>query len=88
MGYRGSDPRRPATYGRREACVEKLAADTPRTTAGGATFTAPQGVVDHRRRRDDRLLAPDGDSRVAIVESSAADPMPPSPQRGSTSCRG
>jgi CubicO group peptidase (beta-lactamase class C family) len=53
---------------------EKLAADTPRTTAGGATFTAPREwsiIVDGATIV---LLAPDGDSRIAIVESSATEP--------------
>jgi CubicO group peptidase (beta-lactamase class C family) len=53
---------------------ERLASDTPRTTAGGATFTAPR---DWSIKADGAvvvLLAPDGDSRLAIVESSIGEP--------------
>lgn len=53
---------------------ERLASDTPRTTAGGATFTAPK---DWSIKADGAvvvLLAPDGDSRIAIVESSVTEP--------------
>ena len=53
---------------------EKLAADTPRTTAGGATFTAPGEWSITVDGATIVLLAPDGDSRVAIVESSATEP--------------
>ena len=53
---------------------EKLAADTPRTTAGGATFTAPREWSITVDGATIVLLAPDGDSRVAIVESSATEP--------------
>jgi CubicO group peptidase (beta-lactamase class C family) len=51
---------------------EKLAADTPRTTAGGASFVAPAGwsiLVDGARVL---LTGPEPDLRVAIVESDAA----------------
>jgi len=57
-----------------QTAPERLAADTPRTTAGGATFTAPK---DWSIKSDGAvvvLLAPDGDSRLAIVESSIAEP--------------
>jgi CubicO group peptidase (beta-lactamase class C family) len=53
---------------------ERLASDTPRTTAGGATFTAPK---DWSIKADGAvvvLLAPDGESRLAIVESAIAEP--------------
>ena len=53
---------------------EQLAADTPRTTAGGATFTAPREWSITVDGATIVLLAPDGDSRVAIVESSATEP--------------
>ena len=53
---------------------EKLAADTPRTTAGGATFTAPREWSITVDGATIVLLAPDGDSRIAIVESSATEP--------------
>ena len=53
---------------------EKLAADTPRTTAGGATFTAPREWSITADGATIVLLAPDGDSRIAIVESSVTEP--------------
>jgi CubicO group peptidase (beta-lactamase class C family) len=53
---------------------EKLASDTPRKTAGGATFTAPREWSITVDGPVVVLLAPDGDSRVAIVESSATEP--------------
>jgi CubicO group peptidase (beta-lactamase class C family) len=53
---------------------EKLAADTPHTTAGGATFTAPREWSITVDGATIVLLAPDGDSRIAIVESSATEP--------------
>jgi CubicO group peptidase (beta-lactamase class C family) len=53
---------------------EKLAADTPRTTAAGTTFTAPREWSITVDGATVVLLAPDGDSRIAIVESSATEP--------------
>ena len=53
---------------------ETLPRDTPRTTAGGATFTAPKDWSIAVDGAVVVLLAPDGDTRVAIVESSATDP--------------
>lgn len=53
---------------------ERLATDTPRTTTGGATFTAPKDWSVAVDGAVVVLLAPDGDSRIAIVESSATEP--------------
>jgi CubicO group peptidase (beta-lactamase class C family) len=63
----------PATAGSNPA-PEKLASDTPRTTAGGATFTAPKDWSVTVDGSVVVLLAPDADSRIAIVESPATDP--------------
>ena len=63
----------PATAASKPA-AEKLASDTPRTTAGGATFTAPKDWSLTAAGSVVVLLAPDDDSRIAIVESSATDP--------------
>ena len=55
-----------------ETASEVMAADTPRSTAGGATFTAPAGW---QLQRSDKLLtlqAPEGDLRVSLVELQAA----------------
>ena len=65
----------PQTAAPSKPAPEKLASDTPRTTtAGGVTFTAPKDwsvTVDGSVMV---LLAPDGDSRIGIVEPSAAEP--------------
>jgi CubicO group peptidase (beta-lactamase class C family) len=53
---------------------ETLPRDTPRTTAGGASFTAPKDWSMSVDGAVVVLLAPDGDTRLAIVDSSAADP--------------
>lgn len=53
---------------------ETLPRDTPRTTAGGASFTAPKDWSIAVDGAVVVLLAPDGDTRIAIVESSATDP--------------
>lgn len=48
-----------------------LAADTPQTTANGATFTAPAGwrfVADPDKRV---LIAPEGDAHLALVDVEA-----------------
>src|SRR5262245_4315662 len=53
---------------------QALASDTPRTTAGGATFTAPREWSITADGPAVVLLAPDGESRIAIVESAATEP--------------
>ena len=53
--------------------AQTLAADTPRTTAGGATFTAPREWSIAVDGATIVLVAPDGDSRIGIVETSAPD---------------
>src|SRR5436190_19098434 len=52
---------------------ETLAADTPRTTAGGATFTAPAGWSLTRKGNLVKLEAPEGDTWMALFESDAKD---------------
>lgn len=52
---------------------ERLAADTPRTTAGGATFVAPARWTLTARGPATILEAPEAGSRVAIVDVHAAD---------------
>src|SRR5262245_34100342 len=52
--------------------VERLAADTPRTTSGGATFTAPAGWSIAAGNKT-VLQPPEGDSHLALVEVQAAD---------------
>jgi CubicO group peptidase (beta-lactamase class C family) len=53
--------------------AEKLTRDTPRSTAGGTTFTAP---TDWSITSGDSMVAlepPEADSRMAIVETPAPD---------------
>jgi CubicO group peptidase (beta-lactamase class C family) len=53
---------------------EKLATDAPRTTAAGTTFTAPKDWSITVDGSVVVLLAPDGDSRIGIVEPAATEP--------------
>lgn len=53
---------------------QKLTSDTPHTTAGGATFTAPKDWSITVTGSTVVLMAPDGDSRIGIVDSPAAEP--------------
>jgi CubicO group peptidase (beta-lactamase class C family) len=53
---------------------EALARDTSRTTAGGVTFTAPKDWSISVDGAVVVLLAPDGDTRIAIVEATASEP--------------
>lgn len=53
--------------------AEVLAADAPRTTVGGNAFVAPAGWSLSVRDRATILEAPEGGSRVAIVDVKAAD---------------
>ena len=52
---------------------ELLAADTPRTTVTGNTFVAPAGWTIQVRGPATILTAPEGDSRIALVDVDAAD---------------
>src|SRR5262249_45061234 len=52
---------------------ERVAADTPRVTPGGATFTVPTGWAIVSGRNLVILEPPETDSHIAIVDSQAAD---------------
>ncbi len=52
---------------------EKLAADSPRTTFAGATFTAPGGWTIATKGPATTLDAPEGDLHLALVDVKAAD---------------
>jgi len=54
--------------------AQTLASDTPRTTAAGATFTAPREWSISVNGSTVVLVAPDGDSRIGIVEPAATEP--------------
>ncbi len=53
--------------------AKRLAADTPRTTSAGATFSAPAGWSLASHDTVVLLDAPEQDSHVAIVETTASD---------------
>lgn len=53
--------------------AERLATDTPRTTALGNTFVAPSGWTIGRRGQATILEAPEGDSWLALVDVAAKD---------------
>jgi CubicO group peptidase (beta-lactamase class C family) len=53
--------------------VERLAGDTPRTTPGGATFTAPAGWSIRTGPTLIVLEAPEEDSRIALFEMRTPD---------------
>ncbi len=52
---------------------ERLAADTPRVTPGGAAFTAPSGWTITQGKDIIILEPPEGDVHIAIFDSQAAD---------------
>lgn len=53
--------------------AETLSADTPRATAGGATFTAPMGWIVTSADNKTVLDPPEGDSHLALLDVQAAD---------------
>src|SRR5262245_312158 len=55
------------------ARAETLTADTPRTTTTGNPFIAPAGWSISVRGDATYLAAPEGDSRIALVDVRAAD---------------
>jgi len=55
------------------ASKERLAADTPRTTVGGNTFIAPAGWSIYVQGPATILEAPEGDSRIALIDLAAKD---------------
>ena len=52
---------------------ERLAADTPRVTPGGATFTAPAGWSIVTAKNLAILEPPETDTHIAVVDSQGAD---------------
>lgn len=56
-----------------KSAPERLAADARRTTAGGATFTAPSGWSVTTGKNLVVLEAPETDTHIAIVDSDASD---------------
>ena len=62
--------------------TERLVKDTPRTTAGGATFTVPAGWSIVVNGPVVVLAPPEGDTRLGVVETSPTEPTRPSPRHG------
>ena len=56
-----------------KAGPERLAADTPELTTGGASFTAPAGWSIETRQSLILLTPPEPDTHIAIVDSETAD---------------
>ena len=65
-------PASPQTAEARSA-PERVAADTPRVTPGGATFTVPSGWSIVTGKNLVILEPPETDTHIAIVDSQAAD---------------
>jgi hypothetical protein len=59
-----------------------LAADTPMTTANGATFTASAGWSVTAGANRVLLAPPEEDSRLALVDVKATDALPRLPRVG------
>src|SRR4029450_3017487 len=55
------------------APAEQVSVDSPRTTSGGATFTAPGGWMITTTKGMVVLQPPEPDTHIAIFESDAAD---------------
>jgi CubicO group peptidase (beta-lactamase class C family) len=66
-----AEPDKPAPPAMAEG--EVIAADTPKTTVGGNTFTAPAGWKLAVRGQASILTPPEGDSAIAIVDVKAND---------------
>src|SRR5262245_48206527 len=62
-----------ATSNLNSPAAERLSADAPRATSGGATFIAPSGWSITASANKTILQAPEGDSHLALVDVQAAD---------------
>src|SRR5712692_6556517 len=62
-----------STQAETRSAPERLAADTPRVTPGGATFTVPTGWSITTGKNLVILSPPETDTHIAIVDSQAAE---------------
>ena len=62
-----------ANQGAAQSAPERLAADTPQVTPGGAVFTAPAGWSITSVKNMIILEPPENDTHIVIVDSQAAD---------------
>ncbi len=56
-----------------QATAERVSADTPRVTPGGATFTVPSGWAIETGHNLVILTPPESDTHIAIVDAAGAD---------------
>src|SRR5713226_8735575 len=68
-----SDPPSSPQAAEAQSVPERLAADTPRVTPGGATFTVPSGWSIVTGKNLVILEPPETDTHIAIVDSQAVD---------------
>jgi CubicO group peptidase (beta-lactamase class C family) len=67
------NPAASARAAQQRSVQERLAADTPGVTPGGATFTAPSGWSIETGKNLVILQPPEADTHIAIVDCQAAD---------------
>ena len=72
-GACASNPPAALQAAEQRSAPERLAADTPRVTPGGATFTAPAGWSIEMGRDLVVLEPPESDTHIAIVDCQASD---------------
>src|SRR5260370_20895122 len=63
----------PSSQRETRSAPERLAADTPRVTPGGATFTVPTGWSITTGKSLGVLEPPEPDTHIAIIDTQAAD---------------
>jgi CubicO group peptidase (beta-lactamase class C family) len=68
-----SNPAATVRAAQERSVPEQLAADTPRVTPGGATFTAPSGWSVETGKNLVILQPPEADTHIAIVDCQAPD---------------
>src|SRR5260370_8780080 len=64
----------PSSQRETRSAPERLAADTPRVTPGGATFPVPAGWSLTTRKTLVGLAPPDPGTPISIIDAQAADP--------------
>src|SRR5260370_6601674 len=73
LGAALGPPSSGSTQAETRSAPERLAADTPRVTPAGATFTVPTGWSIATGKNLVVLEPPETDTHIAIVDSQAAD---------------
>src|SRR5688572_8283257 len=70
----GAPPSHPPAAANEATAAETLAADTLRTTAHGHSYIAPVGWSMRTSGHMTVLAAPEGDSRIAVIDAAGTDP--------------